>query len=131
MPIRLTPYFLEAMEDKTKVKKATIKVEKTKGPVLLVSGQDDQMWPSSLFSDMIVKRLAENNHPYQFRHISYRGAGHTIRPDFMPRTFTVMRHPITKILYELGGSAKENAFASADSWSKTLDFLNESLSRKQ
>lgn len=127
LPIRLTPYFLRAMEDRAAMKKAVIRVEKINGSILLISGQDDQMWPSSKFSEMVVERLAKYNHPYPFKHISYKGAGHMIRPGHLPKTFTQIRHPITSGLFELGGNAKNNAFASSDSWSNTVDFLNKNL----
>jgi dienelactone hydrolase len=129
MPIRLTPHFLRAMEDEAAMKKAAILVEKVNGPILLISGQDDQMWPSSLFSQLVIDRLAKHNHPYQFEHLSYRGAGHMIRPDYMPKTFTITRHPVTNSLFELGGNAKDNTFASLDSWSKTVDFLDKNLKK--
>ena len=127
MPIRLTPYFLKGMEDEIAVEKATIPVEKINGPVLLISGQDDQMWPSSFFCKLVIDRLDKHNHLYPYKHLNYKGAGHMIGPDFMPKTFTIMRHPVKDTLYELGGNAKDYAFASSDSWSKTMRFLGQKL----
>lgn len=127
VPIRITPNFLRSMEDEAVVEKATIPVERIKGPVLLISGEDDQMWPSTLFSKLVTMRLKKHKHPHLYKHISYKGAGHMITPGHTPRTFTVSRHPVMGASYELGGNAADGAFASSDSWSKALRFLKENL----
>ncbi|MEO0900275.1 MAG: acyl-CoA thioester hydrolase/BAAT C-terminal domain-containing protein, partial [Bacteroidota bacterium] len=36
---------------------AVIPVEKIAGPILLLSGRDDQVWPSATMSDMMEERL--------------------------------------------------------------------------
>lgn len=129
IPIRETPYFLRAMRDKPAAERARIPVERTNGPILLISGEDDQLWPSTYFSEQVMDRLAQQNHPYPSVHLSYPGAGHMIRPGCIPKTFTVIIHPIDGGRYELGGNAKDDAFASSNSWSKTLEFLAKHLKR--
>jgi hypothetical protein len=52
-PVAFTPYYLGHLRDTRAVERATIPVEKTRGPILLVSGTDDQMWPSSALAAMI------------------------------------------------------------------------------
>jgi dienelactone hydrolase len=127
LQFRITPYFLRAMDDKIAVEKATIPVEKSKCPILLISGQDDQMWPSDFYSKMVIERLEKNNYPYPYRHLSYRGAGHGLLFPYIPKTLCLSRHPVQGISYDLGGNPKDNAFASSDSWSKVLKFLEKSL----
>ena len=39
------------------VERAAIPVERTNGPILLVSGQDDQMWPSAQMGQLVIERL--------------------------------------------------------------------------
>jgi hypothetical protein len=111
------------MRNTPAMEKASIPVERTNGPILLISGEDDQMWPSTIFSKQIIDRLEHHKHPYPSMHLSYPGAGHMIRPGYMPKTVTVIIHPIDGGRYELGGNAKDDAYASSDSWSKTLEFL--------
>ncbi len=129
-PIALTPGFLRALEDVAAVERAAIPVEQTNGPILLISGQDDRMWPSSLLADMVVKRLAAHNYPYPYEHLSYAGTGHMIGAPYLPTTVTAARHPIAGRVNAFGGNAKDSAFAQADSWSKVLAFLEESLRPK-
>ena len=126
-PIATTPLFLINLEDPAAVKEAAIPVEKINGAVLLISGQDDQMWPSSLMSEMVINRLTESHHPHPHQHLSYSGAGHAIWLPYLPATVTYLRHPVNDRVYALGGNAKSNAFASSDSWFRVRKFLRESL----
>jgi uncharacterized protein len=63
------------LEDKEAVKKAEIKVEAIKGPILILSAKDDEQWPASEMSDQIVRRLKENNFSYYYNHVKLNG-GH-------------------------------------------------------
>jgi uncharacterized protein len=63
------------LEDKEAVKKAEIKVEAIKGPILILSAKDDEQWPASEMSDQIVRRLKDNNFPYYYNHVKMDG-GH-------------------------------------------------------
>src|SRR5262249_127971 len=48
-----------------RVRHATIPVERINGAVLLLSGEDDQMWPSTPMAEISMTRLREHNfaHP--------------------------------------------------------------------
>ena len=113
-------YHFRAMKkaDESVLEKATIPVEKIKAPILLVSGTDDQTWPSSLFSDSIIQRLEKNRHPYEFKHIRYEGAGHMI---FLPYFITGQNR------YMNGGNPKDDALGSVVSWEETIAFLHRHL----
>lgn len=128
--IALTPGFLRSLEDVAAVERAAIPVEKINGPILLISGQDDQMWPSSLFADMVVERLAAHNYPYPYQHLMYPGVGHLIGAPYLPTTVTASRHPVAGLVFAYGGHAKDSARANADSWARILAFLAASLTPK-
>ena len=68
----LTPLFLRSLEDEEAVREATIPVERINGPVILISGNDDAMWPSTRYSEMVMERLAEHGHPYPDQHLALR-----------------------------------------------------------
>ena len=57
-PVALTPWYLGNLEDREAVARATIPVERINGPVLLLSGEDDQMWPSPVLAGIAAERLA-------------------------------------------------------------------------
>lgn len=126
--IPLTPFFLKGMEDDLSAyQAASIPVEKIKCPILLVSGEDDQMWPSSLYGQQIVDRLIDKGSTISYTHLSYPGAGHFISPPYTPTTRSVELHPIAKLWFDFGGNPKDDAFARKDSWEKTLDFFEKIL----
>jgi dienelactone hydrolase len=126
-PIPLTPAFLEAMEKKDTLRAAIIPVEKINGPVLLISGEDDQMWPSTLFSRMAIERLGQHHFGFPYRHLSYPGTGHSIGTPYIPLTPSHAIHPVDGRDYAYGGNPKDQSFAHADSWEKVLDFLGKYL----
>lgn len=63
------------LEDKMGVEQALIKVENINGPVFLISGTKDEMWPSAEMSDRLVQRLKAKNFPYHYQHLAIDG-GH-------------------------------------------------------
>jgi dienelactone hydrolase len=126
----LTPIFLRTLEDTEAVRRATIPVERINGPVLAVTGKEDAMWPSSLYADMVMERLAEHMHPYPDQHLAYEGAGHGIGQPWWPTTVTETFHPVTHTLFALGGKPKLIAAAQTDAWAKILVFLDEHLKRR-
>lgn len=63
------------MEDSAAVSKALIKVENIQGPVLCISANKDEMWPSTEMSHAVMKRLDNNNFPFAHQHIIAEG-GH-------------------------------------------------------
>jgi dienelactone hydrolase len=128
-PIALAPFYLDAMKNRGALERAVIPVERINGPVLLISAQDDQIWPSGLLSEIAMERLASHRHSYPDEHVSYEGAGHVWLPPYLPATVTKGRHPQTGAVYLTGGNPKDNAFAAADSWARILRLLEDSLGR--
>jgi dienelactone hydrolase len=126
-PITLTPRFELNLEDRQAVQDAMIPVERIHGPVLLLSGEADRLWPSTRLAVIAEERLAEFNHPYLVRHLRYRDVGHSITLPGLPTTITTIRHPIRKQVFELGGEPQAQAAANADSWWAIKTFLNDTL----
>jgi dienelactone hydrolase len=104
--------------DPVKIEQATIPVEKIKAPILLVSGTDDQTWPSAEFSEAIMQRLEKYSHAYEHKHIRCEGAGHMV---FLPYFISGQNR------YMNGGNAKDDAHGSLISWTKTMAFLHRHL----
>jgi dienelactone hydrolase len=104
--------------DPVTIERATIPVEKIKAPILLVSGTDDQTWPSAEFCDAIMKRLEMYGHPYEHKHIRCQGAGHMV---FLPYFITGQNR------FMNGGNARDDAQGSLISWNETIAFLHQHL----
>jgi dienelactone hydrolase len=114
-----------ALADPAAVAAAAIPVENIEGPILLISGKDDQLWPSGRMADMIMARLKAKNHPFADLNLSYEGAGHWVGVPYLPAVSSTRNR-----VYLAGGTMEANAAASSDSWSKMLAFLDQQLRGK-
>jgi nucleolar protein 56 len=112
---------LERSTDEEK-RRATIPVEDIDGPVLLVSGEQDFVWPSATLASRATARLDEFDHPWSFDHLRFSDAGHAIR---VPYRFDEDTHPDETHAY--GGTHRANARASARAWETTLQYLERGL----
>jgi len=125
--IPLTPMFLINLEDADAEAEAAIPVERINGPVLLISGKDDQMWPSSLMGERVIERLRKHNHPYRFEDSAYEDAGHMILVPYLQTTRNFSEHPVTGQVYTFGGTPEGYAAANEDSWAQVLAFMRDTL----
>lgn len=126
-PLSTLPTYENGMKDAAAVERATIEVEKIGGPVLLVSGGHDRVWPSSSLSEIAAARLEARHHPYPVKHLNYEGAGHAFALPYRPTTSGRSKPSPQGTGLDFGGSPPENAHANLDAWRTVLDFLKESL----
>ncbi|MGH8273626.1 MAG: acyl-CoA thioester hydrolase/BAAT C-terminal domain-containing protein [Gammaproteobacteria bacterium] len=117
--------YLKPMQSGKGTAHAVIPVERIKGPVLLISGTDDKIWPSSLFAKRIMTRLKKHHHAYADESLCYQGAGHYILWPYRPTVTTGSESGPVTIL--MGGNQHIYAFADRDAWNKVLAFLNTTL----
>lgn len=117
-PTAIRPFYEGALGDSAGVERATIPIEGIAAPLMLISGGDDRLWPSSRLCELAVDRLGAHQHPFACEHLRYAGAGHMITPpDLAPECTTTVGR------LKMGGSEQANAAASADAWPKVLELL--------
>jgi hypothetical protein len=105
-----------------------IRVEQTRGAILLMSGEDDQLWPSTRFAEIAVERLTAAHFPHPFEHRQYANAGHfACLPPNLPAATATARHPLVPMRFAFGGTPRGNAAASSDLWPHVVDFLRRHL----
>lgn len=117
-PVRQTPLFLYDLESYGDTASAEIPVENIHGRILLLSGKDDQIWPSYMMATRIMERLRRNKHSYADEHLSYNATGHSIPCEYLP---TAGERQKMKLM--IGGTPQGAANAQADSWPRILRFL--------
>ncbi len=103
---------------------AVIPVERIRGPVMLICGKQDALWPSCTMSRQVVERLKAKRFPRAVSLLDYDDAGHA--------SFGVPADPAQPgydSLGSIGGSADGNNAARKDSWPKLLAFLDAALGR--
>jgi dienelactone hydrolase len=119
--------YLDGMKESKVYEAASIPVEKIRCPILLISGGDDQLWPSAIYSQQIVKRLQNFNSPIECLHLNYPQAGHWINIPNFPQPNRAYYHPVFQQWYALGGTASADQHSSVDSWEKMISFFHEKL----
>lgn len=126
-PLSTRKLFSDAVKDLTKREKGRIEVEKLQAPLLLLSGQEDQVWPASALSELVVQRLKKLDYPFEVLHQTYESAGHWVGPELglpLRSTFHLeYQDPDTKITYRFGGKGGYQARANIESWKLLMEFL--------
>jgi dienelactone hydrolase len=120
-PYRQTLAFLSATRDPEAFARARIPVENYPGPVMLVSASDDGFWPSTAYSEMVVRMREVHGLPTQ--HFVCAGAGHHVHYPHLPATLINKRHAMSGLLLDAGGTASANAAGNAASYRAVLEFL--------
>lgn len=124
--IETLSYWEKGLAKTDEVARAMIKVENINGPILLFSGKDDQVWPSSYMADMIEQRIRENNFEHSFQNIQYENAGHLIssnpdaNSDFRKGQFNIDGKDYE---FELGGTKEGDRIAKEDAKQRLLEFI--------
>jgi pimeloyl-ACP methyl ester carboxylesterase len=119
-------YWQKGLDKTESVNKAIIKVERIEGPILLLSGEDDKVWPSSQMADMLEKRIKEGKFKHRFENVKYENAGHLISSN--PESSSDERFgEITinnqKYSFEFGGATEGDNKAKRDAKTRVLKLV--------
>ncbi len=126
-PVVTAPAYRWELRDRAAVAAATIAVERTSGPIMLLSGQADAVWPSAELADIALQRAARGRFGHGIEHIRYRDAGHLCTaPPGLPAPL-VSENPASGRWHAHGGTRSGNAAAQADAWLHILSFFRRSL----
>ncbi len=120
VPVSLRDEFERSLDGASP--EAFIPVERVRGPVLLIAGSDDRLWPSDRFIDQIVARLNAQAFPYPVETVIVEGAGHTATLYEEPQPYIVER-------IVLGGTLEDNLRLSRRARQAMLDFMNQLIRR--
>ena len=101
---------------------AIIPVEQINGPVMLICGKLDSLWPSCRMSAQVVARLEANQFRHMVQLLEYADAGHAVfGPPVDPAS------PAFAYLGGSGGSPAGNNAARNDAWPRSLTFMDATL----
>lgn len=113
----LADMYRRSLDQKDEVAGAAIRVESINGPILLISGKADTLWPSTYLGEMVMERLRAHAFPHLNQHVAYEDAGHLI---------SSIRSDATR----RGGTEEGNAHAQRDGQLRTIDFLKKHLASR-
>jgi dienelactone hydrolase len=121
--LAVEPIYAAALANQPAVRAAAIPIERARGPILLISGDDDRMWPSARMAEMILDRLADHGRADRATHICYPGVGHQLLAS-VPAISGASGRGTT---FKYGGSEHANTKARADAWARAGTFLRQHL----
>lgn len=114
--------------DPARIVAATIAIEQTHGPILMIGAEADGVWPSSEMVSAAAARLRQTHFAYPVVTLIYPHAGHRAgMPQIIPAWHSGVRHPVSGTVMDLGGTPEGNAASTLDAIPKVLDFLSRSL----
>lgn len=122
MPVRYAVHYRHRLTHVDPDHDVFIPVEAISGPVLLISGGADDLWPSAMMADALVTRSRARGHAHEVTHVTFPDAGHGIAK--LPRPSSGTTYAARGWLV-LGGTAIGNGRAQAPPWAATLRFLGE------
>ena len=101
---------------------ARIAVERSAGPLLLLSGDDDHQWPSAPMAEEIARRMENRGRGDDVTNVVYPGAGHV----FLLQDFMSPPGAGAAPKYDFGGSFEADHIAGTDAWQRSVRFLHAS-----
>lgn len=116
-PLALTPDWQKTLEIAREQGGAEFPVERAKGPILMISGVDDAMWPSAWGADVAVARLRAKGFAFSFRHLTLRETGHiTPLPNQVTSFCPALYHTLLHVFLACGGNPQGAAMNSRLTW---------------
>lgn len=120
----MTAMFAASLAEADARPETQIPVERINAPILLISGESDNLWPSTAFSRRIKQRLAAQDFPHPVVHLDYPDAGHVV---FIGESDAPMSAFADASLATMGGIKEANHAAWKDNWPKALAFFDAAL----
>ncbi|MFD1586823.1 acyl-CoA thioester hydrolase/BAAT C-terminal domain-containing protein [Halorientalis brevis] len=135
-PLSVRPLFERGLDaaPAARLAAATIPIEETGGPILLVTGDDDRVWPADRLATRAMARLDAHEYPHDYTHLQLPGAGHDVKVPFHPtseRATRPMRFPGRSLGLDMGGTPAGYASADEQAWNAMLETLRTGLDAAQ
>jgi dienelactone hydrolase len=127
-PVMFRNLFRAGLRNREAIARAAIPVEQIRGPIMLVSGGEDHVWPAAEMCEVILARLADHRFRHAIEYRNYPHAGHMLRYPYLPTTARQSRNRhLRNARFSFGGTAPADAEANADSWRQAIAFLRAHL----
>ena len=117
------PKFESAFNNGEMIDQSAIAVENIQAPILFISGKDDKVWPSSMMSEMMMKRLEQKQFQYDYAHYSYDNAGHNFAGGGQGCGIPYLPPEDYSNSSARGGTDEGNSLAAIKSWQEILNFI--------
>jgi len=127
-PVMFRNLFRAGLRNRDAVERAAIPVEDIRGPILLISGGDDHLWPAAEMSEAIVARLKRHGATHTPELLHFPHAGHMLRYPHLPVTARDSRNKYLRgARFSFGGTPIADAEAQTQAWLRAIAFLRANL----
>jgi dienelactone hydrolase len=127
-PVMFRNLFRAGLRNRQAVERAAIPVENICGPLLLISGGDDHLWPAAEMSEAIIARLKRHGTAHAPEHLHFPRAGHMLRYPHLPVTARDSRNKhLRGARFSFGGTPEADAEAQSQAWCRAIAFLRANL----
>lgn len=109
------------LEEMPAARRAAIPAEQINGPVLLITGEADRLWASTIMAEQLTRRMEANGFEHVVRHLRYPDAGHNIGGG--EQAYGVPNLPPKDRGDSRGGTRQGNSAAGVAAWAEVLAFL--------
>ena len=124
--IAATPDYLRDAASAEADARCGIPVERCSGPLLLLSGRDDAMWPSAYSADRVIDRLRRHGLAHRAEHLAFENVGHYLVGPGQPTAMCAsLYHPLSRKTLACGGQPRATAEAGRLALQRMLDFYAE------
>jgi hypothetical protein len=118
--LAVRPIYDKGLDDTRAVERAAIPIERATGPILVISGSDDQMWPAERMCRMVVNRMRRFGRGEHITHLNYPDAGHRLFP-WVPAADDEARG--LPVAFDRGGSLAAATAADTDARPRIIAHL--------
>lgn len=112
--VRTSPMYDTGLDDSAaSAEAAAIRVERAMGPILVISGGDDGIWPAERMSRLLVERMTGHDRGDDITHVHLPDAGHILFEGF----------EVPNVGMDVGGSSAATSAAHGIVWPQVLATL--------
>lgn len=123
IPFGFTSTYRKSIEKADNRSKARIKVENSQADILLICGEEDNIWNSHEACREIVNHLENSDYNHHYELLSFKNMGHPLPiPYIIPLSFT-LKMPMGGGEFTSGGTVEGNVEGQYESFKKTIEFF--------
>lgn len=123
-PYRLESRFRLRLSNHEAYLRARIPVERIRGEIFLVSGEEDRIWPSALMAAQIEEKRISVGLGWATHSFTFPDAGHAISAPNLPLGNTTFRVRADGPLFDFGGDLLATSAASFAAWQEVSKFID-------
>lgn len=114
----LLPIYDRGLDDSMTGSEAAIPIERATGPMLLISGGDDRVWPATRMCAMLTERMRDAGRATSVRHLNFPQAGHALFPYPGPSDEAAVPMQL-----DFGGNVESADAAHVAAWPEVIQHL--------